>query len=183
MRGILIHLGEKIVVSRWLLVVSFLTIFLIPNISLASPITPEKIIELTNQKRIENGAQILSISPNLTQAAQDKAFDMVTRNYWSHETPESSPFWIFADKQNYNWAYLGENLAADFTNSEDVVEAWFLSPSHQRNILNGNYQDIGVGVYQNIVVAEYGQEKQDFIHTLSNNFTSLVSKLLDIFSF
>jgi hypothetical protein len=160
MRGILIRLGKKLVKSRWLLVVILLTIFLIPNIALSSSISSGKVIELTNKLRIESGISPLNISPQLSAAAQDKAQDLVKRNYWSHETPEGYPFWIFADKQGYDWIYLGENLAADFKTPEGIVNAWFASPSHRKNILNKNYQDIGVGISDNIVVALYGTKNQ-----------------------
>lgn len=129
----------------------------------ASPIAPEKIIELTNQKRIESGISALFISTQLTSAAQDKAVDLVKRNYWSHQTPEGEPFWSFADEQNYDWIYLGENLAADFETSEKIVDAWLSSPSHRKNLLNENYQDIGIGIYENIAVALYGTKNQFFL--------------------
>ena len=166
MRGILIRLGKNltIFVVIFVTIFSFSQIASLPAVALAeagaSSITSDKIIELTNQKRIENGLTPLSFSSELSVSAQNKAIDLVKRNYWSHETPEGLPFWSFVNQQNYDWLYLGENLAADFETSEGIVNAWSRSDSHRKNILNENYQDIGVGISENIVVTIYGQQSK-----------------------
>ena len=100
---------------------------------------------------------------------------MVEKNYWSHKTPSGEPFWIFADRAGYNWDVLGENLAADFKTSEGVISGWFESASHQRNMLNPKYQEMGIGVYRNIVVAEYGKPKTDILSI--DKITQFVSKI------
>lgn len=194
MRGIFLRLGKKLNqkskiyicikngdrrkkwIYKWgiFLFASFLILFS-PDLSFASSIRAEKIIELTNQARNENGLNPLSPSSQLVQAAQNKAEDMVKRNYWSHETPEGDPFWHFVEQVGYNWSVLGENLAADFETPQGVVNAWLGSHSHRRNILNKNYQEIGVGVSGNIVVAIYGKEGKN---PLVNSLQAL-SKIFD----
>ena len=51
------------------------------------------------------------------------------------------------------FAKAGENLAVNFYESHDVVDAWMRSPSHRENILNKDFTEIGIGtargVYQN----------------------------------
>ncbi|MBI3638379.1 CAP domain-containing protein, partial [Candidatus Wolfebacteria bacterium] len=42
--------------------------------------------------------------------------------------------------------YAGENLAVNFFDSEDAVNAWMKSITHRENILNTNFKEIGIGV-------------------------------------
>lgn len=112
----------------------------------ASNITPERVIELTNQKRAEQGLPPLTVSSRLNEAAQRKAGDMFAFNYWSHFSPSGRNPWSFFQEVGYKYLYAGENLARDFTSSEAVVEAWMNSPTHKDNILNSNYKEIGLAV-------------------------------------
>ena len=139
---------------------------LIPQVVEAAPITQSEIIKETNQVRIKNGFLPLSVSVNLDLAAQNKVEDMVSKNYWSHETPDGKPFWYFVDKANYHWVNIGENLAANFKTSEGTLDAWLLSSSHRKNILNTKYDEIGVGVKDNIVVVLYGKENKSFVEQI-----------------
>jgi len=112
----------------------------------ASNITPEKVLEVTNQKRAENGLTPLTLNGKLNEVAQRKAGDMFAFNYWSHVSPSGRSPWSFFQEVGYKYLYAGENLARDFMNSEAVVEAWMNSPSHRDNILNSNYKEIGLSV-------------------------------------
>ncbi len=112
----------------------------------ASNISPERVIEITNQKRAENGLAPLTINGNLSEAAQRKAGDMFAFNYWAHVSPSGRTPWSFFKEVGYTYLYAGENLAKDFMNSESVVDAWMNSPTHKDNILNGNYKEIGLSV-------------------------------------
>jgi len=112
----------------------------------ASNISPERVIEITNQKRAENGLAPLTLNSSLSEAAQRKAGDMFAFNYWAHVSPSGRVPWSFFREVGYHYIYAGENLAKDFMNSDSVVEAWMNSPSHRDNILNGNYKEIGLSV-------------------------------------
>ena len=112
----------------------------------ASDIPPEQIVSLTNQARIENGLPPLHLDNELTQAALAKASYMFAKDYWAHVAPDGTQPWAFITQAGYDYLHAGENLARDFTNADAVVTAWMNSPSHRENILNPNYQDIGVAV-------------------------------------
>ncbi len=111
-----------------------------------SNITPEKVLEVTNQKRAESGLAPLTLNDKLNEAAQRKAGDMFAFNYWAHISPSGRSPWSFFQEVGYKYLYAGENLARDFMNSEAVVEAWMNSPSHRDNILSSNYKEIGLSV-------------------------------------
>lgn len=112
----------------------------------ASNITPEQVIEMTNQKRLENGLSPLTINGQLNEAAQRKAGDMFAFNYWAHNSPSGRNPWDFFQEVGYKYLYAGENLARDFMNSSSVVEAWMNSPTHRDNVLNSRYQETGLAV-------------------------------------
>jgi hypothetical protein len=112
----------------------------------ASQISPEKIVELTNQERAKVGAPPLKINPLLNEAALRKAGDMFAFNYWAHNSPSGRDPWSFFKEVGYNYLYAGENLARDFSSPEAVVSAWMASPTHRENILNPKYREIGISV-------------------------------------
>lgn len=112
----------------------------------ASNITPERVLEITNQKRAENGLSPLTLNGKLNEAAQRKAGDMFAFNYWAHVSPSGRSPWSFFQEVGYKYLYAGENLARDFMNSDSVVEAWMSSPTHRDNLLNPNYREIGLSV-------------------------------------
>lgn len=140
-----------VALSLFLFLVSQVMISFLPKVTpvvlgYASNIPPEAIVELTNQKRAENGAPALNIDSTLTQAALAKGSDMLTRDYWAHVSPEGVEPWSFFVDAGYRYRFAGENLARDFTKAEDVVDAWMASPTHRENLLAGRYQDIGIAV-------------------------------------
>lgn len=112
----------------------------------ASNITPEQVIEMTNQKRLESGLTPLTLNSQLNEVAQRKAGDMFAFNYWSHNSPSGRNPWSFFQEVGYKYLYAGENLARDFMNSGSVVDAWMNSPTHRDNVLNSRYQETGLAV-------------------------------------
>jgi len=146
----LLHPSVLSVIVAFFLVYQFGINFLLlvqpAVLGFASNITPERILELTNQERAKRGLQPLRLNQTLNQAAQLKAGDMFAFNYWSHTSPSGRDPWSFFKEAGYRYLYAGENLARDFMNSEAVVRAWMNSPAHRENILNGRYQEIGLAV-------------------------------------
>jgi cell division septation protein DedD len=114
--------------------------------ALSSAITPTNIISLTNDARIAAGLSTLSSNSLLTKAAQNKANDMLARQYFSHNTPDGKTPWTFIQAVGYSYITAGENLAVDFTEAENVQSAWMNSPGHKANILNKSFEEIGIGI-------------------------------------
>ena len=119
--------------------------------TVASDITVEKVIELTNASRMEAGESALTVNSKLSQAAEAKASDMVANNYFSHTSPAGKTPWNWIQKENYDYIYAGENLAMDFFSAEKMEEAWMASPTHRANILNQNNHDLGTAVKEGII--------------------------------
>jgi hypothetical protein len=117
---------------------------LAPNSRLFGIIVSNVLVDETNQNRTTNALPALAESPLLDVAAQEKADDMVKNNYFAHTSPAGIPPWYWFEQVGYNFEYAGENLAVNFSDSEDVTNAWMNSPEHRANILNTNYTQIGM---------------------------------------
>ena len=118
-----------------------------PNVlGYATNITLNSVLDLVNRERTKNNLAPLSLSPQLTTAATQKAADMFTKNYWAHVSPTGVSPWQFITSSGYSYLYAGENLAKSFSSSEEVVAAWMNSPTHKANILKSEYSDIGLAV-------------------------------------
>jgi len=119
--------------------------------TIASDITLDKVVELTNKSRMENGEKPLSVSSKLSSAAEAKADDMIAKNYFSHTAPDGTTPWHWIEKENYDYNYAGENLAMDFQSAEKMEDAWLASPTHRANILNEKYKEVGVAVKEGVI--------------------------------
>ncbi len=122
--------------------------FLPENQALSSALTTRNILELTNYSRESYNEQPLLENPQLDQAAQAKAQDMLDNQYFAHNSPQGRTPWDFIKASGYNYAVAGENLAINFYSAEGVEQAWMNSPGHKANILNKDFQDIGIGIVQ-----------------------------------
>lgn len=111
-------------------------------------VLPGVLATLTNEDRAKSGIPTLSVDAHLSQAAQMKADDMAAKGYFAHVDPEGRQPWYWLQRAGYEYAYAGENLAVNFTDSEDVQEAWMNSPTHHANIVKPQYTRIGIGVAQ-----------------------------------
>lgn len=116
----------------------------------ASAITKDNILKLTNASRQEFGINLLEWNEELAKAAQAKADDMLNKGYFSHTSPDGRLPWDFINMYNYNYLTAGENLAEGFLEAESAEEAWMNSPGHRANILNSNFQEIGVGISEGL---------------------------------
>lgn len=130
-------------------------------------LTQDLIVQEVNPVRKDFGLLDLNINDKLSRAARMKAQDMVDKDYFSHVGPNGETPWSWLDKVGYNYAAAGENLAIDANDPVLLVSAWLNSPSHAKNILNGYFTDIGLGIIEGeikgkkttVVVMFLGREK------------------------
>lgn len=124
--------------------VSFL--FYFPETLFFAEISRSYLIELTNQERENLGINLLGDNPQLNEAALLKAQDMLDKDYFSHQSPEGTTPWFWFEEADYDYKKAGENLGIGFLDSEEIYRAWYNSPSHKANLLNSNFQDIGIAI-------------------------------------
>jgi hypothetical protein len=116
----------------------------LPKTAFFADISKAVLIELTNKERISLGLQPLTENPKLAEAANLKANDMLTKDYFAHESPQGINPWYWFKLAGYNYKFAGENLAIGFIDSEEVIDGWLNSPSHRKNLLSPNYSEIGI---------------------------------------
>jgi uncharacterized protein YkwD len=130
------------------------------------------VFDLTNEERKDNGdLPALTYNAELSEAAMNKAKDMFANQYFAHVSPVTGDGPGDIDNAvGYQYFIVGENLAeGDFTSDQDLLTAWMNSPEHRANILNTEYQQLGVavlrGVYQGqtvwMAVQEFGTPTSD----------------------
>lgn len=117
-------------------------------------ISVQRLLDLTNSKRQQQGLPTLSLNEKLSKAAFSKGENMFAKNYWAHNAPDGTTPWYFIRQVKYNYVYAGENLARGFTKSDDIIEAWMDSPTHKENMLSPNYRDIGFAVLEGKLMNE-----------------------------
>mgnify|MGYP001616152111 CR=1 FL=1 len=139
-----------------LISIFFVGAFLFPLLKTSFPdvlgiavnISSVDLLSFTNQKRAEKKLGQLYLNSQLSQAATQKANNMLAHNYWAHTSPAGATPWKFIKESGYSYIYAGENLARGFSDSKSVIDAWMASPTHRSNMLSGNYQDVGFAVAQ-----------------------------------
>lgn len=96
-----------------------------------------QLISMINKDRNLVWSQKLILNPSLNQLAQDKANDIVQRNYFSHWNPE----WKSMNDLRFNYAIktqVSENLAKDI--SLEYAHFWLMrSAGHRKNILDKDW--------------------------------------------
>ncbi len=127
-------------------------------LSYATDTTNGGLLQATNTQRANSGQSGLSISSQLNSAAQAKANDMVSRNYWSHTTPDGQQPWVFINNTGYKYSKAGENLAYGFVTSVDTINGWMNSAPHRANILDSSFKEVGFGIANSADFIGTGQE-------------------------
>jgi hypothetical protein len=146
------ELSIKIILALiiFLLGVSIGRFYFVNKTVLGASIVTPVLIDLTNQDRLAYNQKPLSRSNKLDEAATLKAKDMVDVGYFAHNSPEGISPWHWFSKVGYKFLYAGENLAINFTDTKAVEDAWLSSPTHRANLLNVNFQEIGLATAEGL---------------------------------
>ncbi|MEO1559704.1 MAG: CAP domain-containing protein, partial [Cyanobacteria bacterium J06632_19] len=115
----------------------------------APPSNPlvDEVVALTNSHRSEHGLQPLTLNGDLSESAQLHSEDMAVNDFFSHTGSNGTRVSDRTKSAGYELSYVGQNIAAGYITAEEVVRGWINSPPHSENLLNPNFQEIGVGYY------------------------------------
>lgn len=109
------------------------------------PYGVNEVLNLVNGIRADEGLKPLELDTQLLNVANIRANEC--GELYSHTRPNgTSCFTAFDEAGIKNWKKRGENLAEDYSTAEEVVEAWMNSSAHRENILNPEYEYMGVAV-------------------------------------
>jgi uncharacterized YkwD family protein len=107
----------------------------------------EAVLKLVNAERAKAGLKALKMSEELRSIANLKSRDMGEKGYFDHNSPTyGSPFQMLQDF-GVHYRAAGENIAAGQKTPEEVMNSWMNSSGHRANILNANFDTLGVGIY------------------------------------
>ncbi len=109
----------------------------------------EKIYTKINEIRVENNLNILSYNLLLTEVSSYRAMECAYYNYFHHERPNGTKFSTVAVAYGVTYSKIGEILAYRWSTVDDVIQAWMNSEGHKEEILDGEYNEMGVGIASN----------------------------------
>ena len=128
----------------------------------------EQVIFATNVERQNHNVPPLTFNGLLEKAAQKHAEDMLHRAYFDHENPDglrsgdrikAAGYGEFDMDPMCNCVYklyMGENIARGQKSVEQVVREWMASPPHRKAMLSTDYNEIGIGIIDDIWVQNFG---------------------------
>lgn len=104
----------------------------------------EDVLELVNEERAKEGLEPLAFNDVLQKAADIRAAETV--ELFSHTRPDGGDcFSVISDSDRQLFTKLGENIAAGASDAVSVMQAWMDSEGHRSNIMNPDFDSIGIG--------------------------------------
>ncbi len=155
-------------------------IFIKPGLELIE----ESLIALINEERENQGLPRLRVSPALASLARKHSHDMATRNQLSHLSSTQESYQDRLVGEGFFFGEMGENVARSETfASRWIHQSLMDSPEHRENILDPNFDEVGIGVVEPGKAGYF--ITQDFIQSLEMKTTEearkiIVSKIQDI---
>ncbi|MBA3474329.1 MAG: LPXTG cell wall anchor domain-containing protein [Rubrobacter sp.] len=129
----------------------------------AAGVEEQRLLELINGYRQENGVGPLVSSGVLSTSAQRHSEDMAAHDFFSHSTRESSYYpggsspADRAAREGYPTnVYTAENIALGQQTAEEVFEDWRGSPEHNAAMLGEQYTAAGIGHVDSYWTADFG---------------------------
>ena len=95
--------------------------------------------------RKEVGDPDLINSVDLNNLAQVRAQEL--SESFSHNRPNGDNYKTILDENGVKYNFSGENVAGGFTDAKSVLDAWMDNKSYRANILNPDYTQVGIGIY------------------------------------
>lgn len=105
----------------------------------------QEILNLVNEERAKVGADPLQIDQQLDQSADLHSQDQANMNTMSHTGSNGSDIGSRVQDTGYQYSTVGENVAYGYPDAEAVMAGWMESDGHRENILNPDFEDLGVG--------------------------------------
>lgn len=106
----------------------------------------KQVAQLVNEERAKAGLPALEFDTEIASAALVRANEITTS--FSHTRPDGRKFSTVLTDNGIRFTGAGENIAWGQKSPEQVMEAWMNSDGHRANILDANFNKIGVGHYQ-----------------------------------
>lgn len=125
----------------------------LPNFSVTGSVDARILLDLVNKKRLQGCTCGTSVMPpvqrlewdgDLERIAYDHSIDMDAHQNMSHTGSNGSTASDRLNRANYTWRSYGENVAWNYQSEAAVINAWFNSVGHCRNMMSANKKHLGV---------------------------------------
>lgn len=103
------------------------------------------VYDLTNSIRKKKGLPLLSWSSTAAKAARKHSTNMAEESFFDHYSKDGKSPGDRLREEGINYNKIGENIIAGYGGAINSTHAWFNNPEHRENILNKNYNRLGVG--------------------------------------
>lgn len=107
----------------------------------------QQLFDRANQERRSRGIRVLKWDPALAEAARQHALKMAAQNTLSHQLPNEPDLATREKNAGATISAAAENIAAG-PNAAAFHTGWMNSPGHRRNLLNPQYDSVGIAVVQ-----------------------------------
>lgn len=108
----------------------------------------EQVAYIVNSERKKQGLSELQMLPVLNKAAAARSDELVQT--YSHERPDGRLCFTVLDEFGVGYRAAAENIfKGGYLYPETAMNGWMNSEGHRNNILNPDYQYIGVGLTRN----------------------------------
>jgi uncharacterized protein YkwD len=111
-------------------------------------LNPERARDLINQYRHEKGLKPLRLNAQLSAAAKDHSRDLAKWDRISHYGSDGSNPWDRVKRAGYRARLAAENVGTGQVSFEEVMRGWKESPGHNKNLLLGDAQEMGLALVQ-----------------------------------
>ncbi len=108
----------------------------------------EQILTFTNIMRIRHNLRALTWNEETAQVAYLHSKDMKEENYFDHRSPKFGTLGDRLKRGNVSFQLAGENIAMNYVDAAAAVQGWMNSEGHRKNILNKDFTELGVGVFE-----------------------------------
>lgn len=105
----------------------------------------QAMLEAVNAVRAEYGLAVLSEMPELSEIAQQRAWECAS--YFSHTRPNGTRWHTLLTEAGLKRSVRAENIAYYYPTAKQALNSWMSDYSHRANILNAEAVYIGIGYY------------------------------------
>jgi hypothetical protein len=129
----------------------FLCLAAAPLYALDLALIEARVLSLVNSERGTRHLPPVKLFPKLTALAQKHSAEMAARGRLSHAFEGRNALVRIQADYPELFGLVGENVAYQFGNTEreiarKLMQGWMKSPGHRKNILNPQYNYLGVGI-------------------------------------
>ena len=116
-----------------------------------------QMFDLTNIYRKRFKVQPLQWDEELSENAYTRSVELVENDQNTHDQQIGQEESVEMNDDHQLILYLleGENIAVHDLDAPFIVEGWFNSIVHRENMLNKDFKETGIGIYQNYFVQKF----------------------------